>query len=135
MKLHPVIATISLLSASIIFPGNSNAQINVGPDIAVPQRQCAPGGINCDAEIHRENMRYNRQLYFQTPEKILQHFHRERTQRACLERTITTPPPARNPNCDEYLDRIETLDQKAPVIDLQELQQAEIDRLYPNVPQ
>ena len=137
MKLNPNLILIALVTmvGTVTLPTQSNAQLrNIGPNISVPPRQCAPGGINCDSEIHRENMRSNRQLYFQTPEKILQHFHRERTERACLERTITTPPPPRNPNCDQYLNRIETLNQQDPVINQRQLQQQEIDRLYPNVP-
>jgi hypothetical protein len=137
MKIRPSLLLISLLTTgiSVIIPVKSNAQLrNIGPNISIPSRECIPGAVNCGAERFREDMRHNRQLYFQTPEKILQHFHRERTERACLERTITTPPPPRNPNCDTYLNRIETLNQEAPVIDQRELQQREIDRLYPNVP-
>ncbi|MEM8778538.1 MAG: hypothetical protein AAGF26_06635 [Cyanobacteria bacterium P01_G01_bin.49] len=134
MKNHLALVTFSLLSVTMIIPIRTNAQTNVGPNISVPPRECAPGAVNCDAEIHRENMRYNRQLYFQTPEKIIQNFHRDRTQRACLERTITTPPPPPNPNCGEYLDRIETLNQQDPLIEQRQLQQQEIDRLYPSVP-
>ena len=137
MKLNLSFVFISLATTglSLMIPVKSNAQLrNIGPNISVTPRECAPGAVNCDRGIHRENMRYNRQLYFQTPEKILQNFYRERTGRACLERTITTPPPPRNPNCDQYLNRIETLNQQDPVIDQRQLQQQEIDRLYPNVP-
>ncbi|MGK7887185.1 MAG: hypothetical protein AB4057_21480, partial [Crocosphaera sp.] len=135
MKLSPSLVFISLttIGLSLIMPVKANAQLrNIGPNISVPPRQCIPGAVNCGAEIHRENMRHNRQLYFQTPEKILQHFHRERTERACLERTMTTPPPAINPNCNQYLERIETLNQQDAVIDQRLLQQQEIDQLYPN---
>lgn len=137
MKLNPSLILISLVTTGVglLTPVKANAQLrNIGPNISVPPRQCIPGAVDCDAEIHRENMRHNRQLYFQTPEKILQHFHRERTERACLERTITTPPPAINNNCDQYLQQIETLNQQDALIDQRLLQQQEIDRLYPNVP-
>ncbi len=137
MKLNLSFVFMSLAATGISFmiPVKSHAQLrNIGPNISVPARQCMAGDMDCDAEIHRENMRHNRQLYFQTPEKILQHFHRERTQRACLERTITTPPPPIDSNCNQYLDRIETLNQQDAVVDLERLQQQEIDRLYPNVP-
>ncbi|MDJ0728940.1 MAG: hypothetical protein QNJ33_03010 [Crocosphaera sp.] len=137
MKLNSSLALISLITTglSLTMAVKANAQLrNIGPNISVPPRQCIPGAVDCGATIHRENMRHNRQLYFQTPEKILQHFHRERTERACLERTITTPPPAINSNCNQYLDRIETLKQQDAVIDQRLLQQQEIDRLYPNVP-
>ncbi|MGB5769380.1 MAG: hypothetical protein WBM32_05850 [Crocosphaera sp.] len=135
MKIHPSLLLISLVTTglSLIIPVKANAQLrNIGPNISVPPRECYPGAFNCGAERFREDMRHNRQLYFQTPEKILQNFHRDRTARACLERTITTPPPPRNPNCDTYLNRIETLNQQDPVIDLRELEQQEIDRLYPD---
>ncbi|ACB51230.1 unknown [Crocosphaera subtropica ATCC 51142] len=137
MKLNSPLGWIFLVTTglSLIVPVKTNAQLrNIGPNISVPPRQCIPSAVDCDAEIHRENMRHNRQLYFQTPEKILQHFHRERTERACLERTITTPPPPIDANCGQYLERIETMNQQDALIDQRLLQQQEIDRLYPNVP-
>ena len=134
MKLHVAAVALSILSTGLIVPIRSNAQINVGPNIAVPPRDCYPGAFNCGAARFSEDMHYNRQIYFQTPEKIIQNFHRDRTQRACLGRTITSPPPPRNPNCDEYLNRIEELDQQTPVILLREAQQEEVNRLFPNVP-
>jgi hypothetical protein len=134
MKVTSSLTLITLVTLSVTITSTAQAQIKYGPNISVPPRQCAPGAINCDAEIYREDMRHNSQLYFQTPEKILQHFHRERTERACLERTITTPPPPIDPNCNQYLNRIDTLNQKDPVIQQRELQQREIDRLFPNAP-
>ncbi|MEL4894614.1 hypothetical protein [Crocosphaera sp. Alani8] len=135
MKLKPSLVLFFLFTTGVplIFPVKANAQLrNIGPNLSIPSRQCIPGAVNCGAEVHRENMRHNRQLYFQTPEKILQHFHRERTERACLERTITTPPPPINNNCNQYLERIDTLNQEDAVIDQRILQQQEIDQLYPN---
>lgn len=135
MKLNPSLVLLSLATTglSLMVPVKTNAQLrNIGPNISVPPRECIPGAVNCGAEIHRENMRHNRQLYFQTPEKILQNFHRDRTQRACLERTMTTPPPPIDANCNQYLERIETLNQEDAVIDQRILQQQEIDRLHPN---
>ncbi|GBF82728.1 hypothetical protein [Aphanothece sacrum] len=134
MKVTSSLTLITLVTLSLSITSTAKAQIKIGPNISVPPRQCIPGAINCDAEIHRENMRHNSQLYFQTPEKILQHFHRERTERACLERTITTPPPPIDRNCNQYLNRIDALNQKDPVIQQRELQQREIDRLFPNAP-
>ena len=135
MKLNHSLVFISLttIGLSLITPAKADAQLrNIGPNISIPSRECIPGAINCGGEIHRENMRHNRQLYFQPPEKILQHFHRERTERACLERTMTTPPPPINANCNQYLEQIENFNQQDAVIDQRLLQQQEIDRLYPN---
>ncbi|MDJ0844212.1 MAG: hypothetical protein QNJ08_08255 [Crocosphaera sp.] len=137
MKLNANLVLLSLVTVglSLFVPVKANAQLqNIGPNLSVPSQNCIPGAVNCGATTHRENMRHNRQLYFQTPEKILQHFHRERTERACLERTITNPPPAIDRNCGQYLQQIETLNQQDAVIDQRLLQQQEIDRLYPNVP-
>ncbi|HAC62842.1 MAG TPA: hypothetical protein DCF68_04725 [Cyanothece sp. UBA12306] len=136
MRIYSVISLASLLSLglAVFTPKEINAQISVGPNIRVSPRNCLNEGRDCQAERFRENTRYNRQIYFQTPEKILQHFHRERSQRACLERTVTSPPPAIPSNCDQLLPQIESLNQKSPVLGLQELQQRQIDNLYPNVP-
>ena len=136
MKIYSVIPLASLLTLGItvLVPQKINAQINVGPNIRVSPQRCLSEGRDCQAERFRENTRHNRQIYFQTPQKILQDFHRERSQRACLERTITSPPPAIPSNCSQLLPQIESLNQKTPVILLQEAQQQQIDNLYPNVP-
>ncbi len=136
MKIQTLLPLTSLLGigliASILEP--TVAQIKYGPNVTVSPQQCRTENRDCQAERFREDTRHNRQIYFQTPEKILQHFHRERTQRACLERTVTNPPPAIPSNCDQLLPQIESLNQQGPVIQLREAQQQQIDNLYPNVP-
>ncbi|ACK66420.1 hypothetical protein PCC8801_2409 [Rippkaea orientalis PCC 8801] len=138
MKLDHIISLTSLLilGISVTIPEKTHAQLrNIGPNISIEPRRCvSQNNRDCQAERFREDMQTNQLIYFQTPEKILQHFHRERTERACLERTITSPPPPVPSNCNQLLRQIDTLQQQAPVVDLRELQQREIQKFYPNVP-
>lgn len=135
MKIQTLLPLTSLLTLGLALsiPEKTSSQIKYGPNIRVSPQRCRTENRDCQAERFREDTRYNRQIYFQTPEKILQNFYRERSERACLQRTVTNPPPAIPSNCAQLLPRIESLNEQSPLIQLREAQQQQIDNLYPNV--